>query len=228
MRASFDPSDLFDRGFAVVPGAASSIAKALPELGQRIDARIRATAERRGLDLFDETFKFKDLARRHALRLEVRLESDPEARMLARELADTLQPILDLVLGDDHRLSHFGMLLAYPGSPSQPRHRDGLPLFPSLKLPLPVYAVNVFVQPIGMSLEMGPTHFYAHSHRRAGTRVAEPVLTSPGDAIVANYETKHFGGSNSTDELRPLWFAVFARPWWRDHANYGDEPFFAS
>jgi len=75
---------------------------------------------------------------------------------------------------DKPRLVYAGWIFSFPGSPDQPWHQDGTPLFPtsyaasgSINQQLPPYALNVFVplEDADGAPEAGPTEFVVGSHR---------------------------------------------------------------
>ena len=149
-------------------------------------------------------------------------------------LSNVLRPLVDRVLGDDAKLAYVGLVSSGPGSVAQPWHADGVPLFPGAN-DLPAHALNCFAPIVNVSRRMGPTEFVPASHKpgpvaraleaalqrgREPADVFSPEL-SVGDVLVYDQRTVHRGVPNRTTTERPILYLLFARPWFREHINFG-------
>jgi hypothetical protein len=149
------------------------------------------------------------------------------------------------------RLVYAGYIFSEPGSADQPFHQDGLPLFPVGNETLPPYAINVFVPLQDTTIELGPTEFILHSHRLPPTALSSVLeasstaslssssasslsvvapLPQRGDLLFYDYRVCHRGTSNlctgnddNDQHLRSVLYLLYARPWFREHVNFGTE-----
>ncbi len=216
-------------------GLAARAARILADVQRRLDAR--------GLDYTTQTkaFCFADVASRDRGRLDVRhgldtpdgfasdaLLRNPHAMRVARE-----------VLGNDC-VPHFsGIVFSSPGSVTQAWHRDGPHLFGDDHPGLPAHALTVFVPLCTVSAAMGSPQFCPGTHMLSDAtcnamehRVFQVPVIEAGDAIVFDYRVLHRGMGNSSSsgggdtnggQVRPLFYVVYAKPWWRDKTNFGSE-----
>jgi ectoine hydroxylase-related dioxygenase (phytanoyl-CoA dioxygenase family) len=156
-----------------------------------------------------------------------------------------LMSVVRSLLGNDAVLLYAGLILSFPSSSDQPWHQDGLMLFSQNELPeeihLPVYALNVFIPLADVTEDMGPTEFSIGSHKTTeGEKAMEYILKQQesnakvigptlkcGDALIYDYRTCHRGTQNlSADTTRPMFYLMYARPWFREHINFGKEKLF--
>jgi hypothetical protein len=156
-----------------------------------------------------------------------------------------LWPLVQDLLGNDAQLIYMGLITSFPNSQDQPWHQDGANLFPDAELidKLPPYAINVFVPLLDITEEIGPTEFWLASHctDEARRTFLEALLASPseanslknsniigpllkaGDVLVYDYRTCHRGTSNLSSKTRPMLYLMYARPWFKEHLNFGSE-----
>lgn len=131
-------------------------------------------------------------------------------------------------------------MLSLPGSHNQPLHQDGPHLTPSHKpldkgdddlVPpkaqhLTAHALNIFIPLVDLTAANGATEFYPTTHiLRQYSRTdgpAQPVvpLAKAGDAVIFDYRVKHRGLANNSQSPRPVIYVTFAKPWFRDDANF--------
>ena len=205
-----------------------------------------ATRDRYGDDAH---FSFKEAARRCQGRIDARLDASLDVepwsmatkalREYGAHLSQVLRPLVDRVLGEDAKLAHMGLVSSGPGSVAQPWHADGVPLFPGSNA-LPAHALNCFAPLVNVSRRMGPTEFVPASHKpgpvaraleaalqrgREPADVFSPEL-SVGDVLVYDQRTVHRGVPNRTTTERPILYLLFARPWFREHINFGETSLF--
>ena len=168
-----------------------------------------------------------------------------------------LWPLIQDLLGKDAELVYIGLIPSFPNSEDQPWHQDGCTLFPEappeLGDSLPPYALNVFLPLLDITEELGPTEFWLASHctneardsflssnggGAAITVTDDPIgknknivapLIQTGDALIYDYRVCHRGTSNlSTNITRPMLYLMYARPWFKEHLNFGRERLFES
>lgn len=219
----------------------------LEELGEALSQR--------GIDYSTQIFRFDEVASRCTGRIDTRYTTT-DAPFNDPSILDnpTLRPLIDSLLGSDSVLVYAGLIYSFPESADQPWHQDGEPLFPEQPdLALPPYALNVFVplSDTDTTLEAGPTEFVAGSHGQSAeatmalidhasgekqskrqrlandtaTTIIGPLL-SPGDALLYDYRVCHRGTTNLGSNVRRLLYLVYARPWFREHVNFGTERLF--
>lgn len=112
---------------------------------------------------------------------------------------------------------------------------------------LPPYALNVFVPLLDITEDLGPTEFWLTSHCTDDARqtflteqsamaptldetkknIIGPLLTA-GDALIYDYRICHRGTSNLSNTVRPMLYLMYARPWFKEHLNFGKERLFSS
>jgi len=175
------------------------------------------------------TIRFRELCVRCKGRMDVRYPGSG-----FWEQHERLNAMIRQVLGDVEPavLVYAGWIFSFPGSVDQPWHQDGRPLFATGCEHLPCYALNVFV-PLDVDVEQGPTEFVLGSHRMSEEDAMtlldeEKDLCAPilqvGDALCYDYRTCHRGTANLSSKTRSVLYLMFARPWYKEHVNFGDEP----
>lgn len=131
------------------------------------------------------------------------------------------------LLGPDCILSSVGAVISLPGALEQHIHSDYEPLFreqPHLNEMLPPYAITVGVPLVDIDLLNGPTKIWAGSHRTSDKKLVDSyprhLLYGPmGSCYFWDYRTLHAGGSNHSDEMRPLLYMAYTRRWFKDFLN---------
>jgi ectoine hydroxylase-related dioxygenase (phytanoyl-CoA dioxygenase family) len=193
-----------------------------------------------------ETFCFQEVAIRCRGRMDVRITDDnDECKLPSLHLIDNLAASI-LHGAEAPHLVYAGWIFSFTDSADQPWHQDGSPLFDKGTELLPSYAINVFV---GLHdeklLELGPTEFIMGSHclepNAAMNKVdsAVSVILGRGDILLYDYRICHRGTSNlcqpeeddndtSSDGIRKVLYRMYARPWFREHLNFGKESLFTS
>jgi hypothetical protein len=121
---------------------------------------------------------------------------------------------------------------------------------------VPPYALNIFLPLTDedTSLEAGPTEFIPGSHRlpedqvmavvdrekrgpveTSGNEEEQPGIVGPllqqGDALIYDYRVCHRGTSNLTHHngkarVRKILYLMYARPWFKEHLNFGTDKLF--
>lgn len=152
-------------------------------------------------------------------------------------------PILDSLLnewlGSEYVISSFGSVVAFAGSADQSIHVDYPPLFDSAEVcnALPPYAISVVLPLIDLDDKTGATAVWPQSHTDPssrdklaglvnGTDQSKPQIPygKQGDALLMDMRLIHTGTANASDDARPLVYIVYARPWFNEQANFGEQP----
>lgn len=153
-------------------------------------------------------------------------------------------------------LVYSGWIFSFPNSSNQPWHQDGSPLFEHITESLPSYAINVFCglhnidadDDDELILELGPTEFVVGSHHMKPEIAIDKVdsavsaVLGKGDILLYDYRICHRGTSNlssSSEEVqegdsssaeagvnRMVLYLMYARPWFREHLNFGSTSLF--
>ena len=80
---------------------------------------------------------------------------------------------------------------------------------------------------VDVTMENGPTQFYAGSHRQAADEYDENSLEyacAPlGSALVFNGKTNHRGSANRSTADRPVIYQVWHKMWYNDNYRAGIE-----
>lgn len=180
-----------------------------------------------------ETIRFREVVVRCKGRMDVLCDTNQELAFWENH------PIVEGVVNtllyggetDDlsPRLVYAGWIFSAPGSADQPFHQDGIPLFPTGSEHLPAYAINVFIPLDDTSVELGPTEFKLQSHAMPATRSVDVMADSScplpalGDMLVYDYRICHRGTANLSGSLRSVLYLMYARPWFKEHVNFGSE-----
>lgn len=137
------------------------------------------------------------------------------------------------------RIASFGAVVAFPGAEDQPIHLDHPPLFDNASIcdRMPPYAITVVVPLLNMSAEMGTTAIWPGTHRGADRLLklnqlmdnpdfsgSEKPITKMGDAYMMDYRVIHGGMANRSEQVRPVLYLVYSRPWFRDGFNFSSQP----
>ncbi len=133
--------------------------------------------------------------------------------------------LLKLALGPDAVIEAFGAFVALPGAEKQHLHRDGPSLFDAgISRILPAHALTVVFPLIEMNDLHGSTAIWPGSHRILESDAAAPneaPVVPPGSCFLWDFRTYHSGTANLSDRQRPMLYAVYSRPWYKDAHNYG-------
>jgi ectoine hydroxylase-related dioxygenase (phytanoyl-CoA dioxygenase family) len=131
-------------------------------------------------------------------------------------------------LGPHFVLSTIGSVVSLPGSTDQHIHADYYPLFEentTLTGIYPPFAITVGIPLVDIDLLNGPTKIWSGSHRtypidqRMHSYSMHLLFGKVGSCYFWDYRTFHAGGSNHSDQLRPLLYLGYTRRWFRDSLN---------
>jgi hypothetical protein len=162
-----------------------------------------------------------------------------EPQFTANELAT---PLLRRLLGARMRLKSIHAVVALGaegggrGAATQHWHRDDGLLFseaarePECSRALPPYAINAFWLLTNLTEQNGPTEFTLGSHRWLSRYLPEEereavdwrFTARRGSLVLFDYRTVHRGTANTSPHARPVAMFIYARSWWGDVVNYGE------
>ncbi len=136
--------------------------------------------------------------------------------------------VLDRVIGAEYRCGFYHSNTAYPGSGTQPVHRDDQPLFGTeLGVPHPTVAVVLNIPLCDFTEENGSTEVWPGTHlivdadpgdaRKLGERIENisSIRTNipAGSLVIRDLRTWHRGMPNNSDHARTMLAIVFQRGW---------------
>lgn len=140
-----------------------------------------------------------------------------------------LLSLMRTLLGPSCILGSLGAVVAFPGATDQHIHADYEPLFkeePLLRGALPPYAITVAVPLVDIDVINGPTKIWPGSHRmphadrsHANAFPKHLLMGRKGSCYFWDYRTLHAGGSNFSEDPRPLLYMAFTRRWFKDTLN---------
>mmetsp|Transcript_3375 Transcript_3375/g.4912 ORF Transcript_3375/g.4912 Transcript_3375/m.4912 type:complete len:463 (-) Transcript_3375:19-1407(-) len=225
----------------------NDVCKRLGEEGKIWQAKDQGEAARQKNDQIEKksAFQYHEVASRCLGRLDIRYAMDqPPFSYVDVVNNPYLMPIIKSLLGQSAKLVYAGLILSFPNSRDQPWHQDGEALFDehdgfSSEMHLPPYALNVFIPLDDISEELGPTEFCVGSHFGSiAKEIMQPKSTkfehssvgpllNCGDVLIYDYRICHRGTSNlSIDRTRPMLYLMYARPWFCEHLNFGQDRLF--
>ena len=151
-------------------------------------------------------------------------------------------PVIDRILGQDHRCTYFASDTPMPGSDYQNVHCDIMPLFPELAIPLPIFSLVVNIPLVDVTEENGPlevwpggTHQnpdranhdtldgsvnpHLHIVRAAEHMYSEKVLMPAGSVVIRDIRMWHRGTPNRSNYRRTNLAMIFGRSWYGGGAS---------
>lgn len=131
-----------------------------------------------------------------------------------------------MALGGDFLIDSIAVVTALRQAEDQHLHTDHADLFPDQPLAramVGAYAATVAIPLVDLTPETGTTMLFAGSHRRDcdKERIVRPFVQR-GSCYVMDYRLTHQGMANASNEERPIIYLVYARPWFIDVTNYGN------
>ncbi|WP_310467373.1 phytanoyl-CoA dioxygenase family protein [Sphingomonas sp.] len=129
-------------------------------------------------------------------------------------------------LGEDVLIDSIAVVTALPGAAPQHLHKDHDDLF--LEVPLArslvgPYAITVAIPLVDLTPATGTTKLFLGSHRGKLDEDAVDLPYDPrGGCYVMDYRLWHRGTDNLSAAERPIIYLVYARPWFIDIINYGN------
>jgi ectoine hydroxylase-related dioxygenase (phytanoyl-CoA dioxygenase family) len=138
-----------------------------------------------------------------------------------------LFPLMQDMLGQECVLGSLGAVTALPGAEDQHIHRDHPFLFQeeAIDTLMPAYAVNVIIPLIAVDEHHGTTRVWPGSHRiwppdEAKQLPSEDPVVPLGSCILMDYRLLHGGTANRSQEMRPILYVIYHRPWFKDYVNF--------
>jgi ectoine hydroxylase-related dioxygenase (phytanoyl-CoA dioxygenase family) len=85
------------------------------------------------------------------------------------------------------------------------------------------YALNVAIPLVDLTPETGTTKLFPGSHNRSWSEDQfELPYIARGGCYLVDYRLSHQGTENRGAAERPIVYLVYARPWFTDIKNYGE------
>lgn len=139
-----------------------------------------------------------------------------------------VMPLIEALLGEDCILNGYGSVASLPGAKDQNLHYDHPFLFGDDEIDpiLPSYAITAIIPLVDITEETGATVMGKYTHRLPSDlkpeHGAETVFpyTSVGSVILMDFKLRHGGMANRSNEVRPILYNIYSRPWFRDCVNY--------
>jgi Phosphotransferase enzyme family/Phytanoyl-CoA dioxygenase (PhyH) len=144
--------------------------------------------------------------------------------------SSTVLPIIKRVLGDDCVLGAYTAVISLPGARDQRIHKDHPALFPQTPFhyTVPPFTAQIIIPLVPLNEMTGTTRFYKGSHKVKTTKSEalghQDPMAGLGSCLLNDYRCAHRGLANRSDLVRPILTMIFNRPWFRDYANYGNQP----
>ncbi len=141
-----------------------------------------------------------------------------------------LDTLMRRVLGEDYIIGALHVVLSLPGARDMRVHKDHPALFrdpgsPMVTLP---FAVSMMVPLMDMTPELGTTRLMKGSHLYPDEAPAHlPVqdhYLQAGSCLLFDFRLTHQGLANRSNQIRPLFFITYYRPWFRDIVNFDLQP----
>jgi len=139
-----------------------------------------------------------------------------------------LMPILTSLLGKQAILTSLGSVTSLPGALDQHIHADYLPIFEedtAAGSSVPTFAITMGIPLVDIDVINGPTKIWSGTHKLYPPNCdlypfTRYLLTGPkGSCYFWDYRTLHAGGSNHSEDLRPLLYMAYTRRWFNDFLN---------
>ncbi len=140
-----------------------------------------------------------------------------------------IHPLLMGLLTPEYILGSFGAVVSLPGAEAQHVHRDFPGLFPGTPLNemLPSFAITMIVPLVEANEVTGSTLVWPKTHRShiSKAQEAEPELPilALGDCLLMDYILVHGGAANRSDQVRPILYNLYCRPWFQDSTNFSKQ-----
>lgn len=150
------------------------------------------------------------------------------ARLYANPL---IYPLMKALLGDEFIINSFGSVVSLPGAADQHKHYDHPPLFKrdNIDPHIPPYAITVIVPLVELNEQTGTTALMPGSHRYPQHVDVDYGLSYEychvplGSCLLMDYKLRHYGVGNTSNEVRPILYNIYSRPWFRDYVNYNKQ-----
>jgi hypothetical protein len=146
-----------------------------------------------------------------------------------------LTPLLKYLLGPNVIMNSLGSVVSLPGALDQRIHRDAPNIYvtPTNRGPdyswikfAPPYAITLGIPLVPITELNGSTRFWPGTHlRRIKPEEVDfesgiDYVADAGTCVLFDYRILHSGLANNSDQIRPMMYNVYSRPWYRDTVNY--------
>ena len=138
-------------------------------------------------------------------------------------------PIIKQLLGRRCIVGSFGAVISLPGSEDQSIHGDHPRLFDDdgVGTATPSFAITLVVPLVELNETNGTTRMFKGSHlvplEEAATMDHQDPVAPIGSCLLMDYRLLHGGTANRSDQVRPILYLVYHRPWFRDCVNFGKQ-----
>jgi phytanoyl-CoA dioxygenase PhyH len=141
-------------------------------------------------------------------------------------------PVLESLLGRHLIVGGLGAVVSLPGARDQHVHRDHPHIFDGVEandtrtggFVLPPYAVTAFVPLVPINAITGTIRVWPGSQDRPRSSARNDTGVDPvaalGDCLLMDSRLLHHGTANHSENVRPVLYLVYQRPWFRDCLNY--------
>lgn len=138
----------------------------------------------------------------------------------------TLIQLASAALGDDHVIESVAVVTALPGAKPQHIHTDHEDLYPGqafTRAVIGAYAITVAIPMVDLTEETGTTKLFTRSHLKPRGEDFELPYIERGRCFAMDYRLSHQGTENRSPAERPMVYLVYARRWFIDTHNYGND-----
>jgi ectoine hydroxylase-related dioxygenase (phytanoyl-CoA dioxygenase family) len=138
-----------------------------------------------------------------------------------------LLTVLRQLLGEDILIDSFTCVVAESGAREQRRHQDHPDLFPeqyAATAELPPYAITVVIPLVDLTMKTGTTRLFPGTHLGGEPDGSELPHVSRGDCFLFDYRLMHQGTANQSENVRPVLYVSYSRPWFTDISNFQRQP----
>jgi ectoine hydroxylase-related dioxygenase (phytanoyl-CoA dioxygenase family) len=132
------------------------------------------------------------------------------------------------LLGESCIIQALGSVTSLPRAEEQHWHHDHPPLYHDNNIDpyLPSHAITVIIPLVELNEQTGTTAIMLKSHRfprgavpKSGAEIIYPTVPV-GSCLLFDYNVKHSGQANTSENVRPILYNSYSRPWFRDQSNF--------
>lgn len=135
-----------------------------------------------------------------------------------------LLPIIQKCVGNDCVIGSYSSVVALPGAQQQHVHRDGRLFGGLIDAMLPSFALTLVVPLVELNEINGTTRMWNGTHVLASENEENLPYQDPlaplGSCMFMDYRLIHAGTANRSQQVRPILYIVYNRPWFKDYRNY--------
>jgi hypothetical protein len=139
-----------------------------------------------------------------------------------------LLPIVQKCVGNDCVIGSYGSVVALAGAPQQHVHRDGALFGGLIDAMLPSFALTLMIPLVELNETNGTTRMWKGTHVTASENSENLPYHDPfapiGSCMLMDYRLIHSGTPNQSEQVRPILYIVYNRPWFKDYRNFRKQP----